>query len=315
MAATLIKGKHPEYTKFYKNADEDNIPFDVTFVIMDSEGNDKTEDDTKIAKTVKAHKHMLAFHSDIFKRMFFGPLKETKNRILIKETTFEAFEKLIEYIYQVDIECKNLTLVELYDIVNLAEKYNMPNLMEELKTQIKNTPLTIQNLMDVVDIASTFSHFEEVFQALMLSCAKFFKENVGLEADMLKFVDKYAKGREMLAFKLVSMVPGLPNGECSLVRTVGLPKCRNCGEEKCMTGQPVLFENMCRGLKVKPNNAANHQTGQYYWGHPWHLVREDKFIIKNVQAPFRVKLNHIEYHVDRWHAAVYHGIPTMRYDC
>ena len=62
----------------------------------------------------------------MFKHMFCWPMKETKKVIEVKETTFEAFKKMIEYIYNVEIECTEISLQELYDIVNLAELYDIP---------------------------------------------------------------------------------------------------------------------------------------------------------------------------------------------
>ena len=57
----------------------------------------------------------------MFTHMFYGPMKETKKVIEVKETTFEAFKKMIEYIYNVDIECTEISLQEIYDIVNLEQ--------------------------------------------------------------------------------------------------------------------------------------------------------------------------------------------------
>ena len=57
----------------------------------------------------------------MFKHMFCWPMKETKKVIEVKETTFEAFKKMIEYIYNVEIECTEISLQELYDIVNLEQ--------------------------------------------------------------------------------------------------------------------------------------------------------------------------------------------------
>ena len=57
----------------------------------------------------------------MFTHMFYGPMKETKKVIEVKETTFEAFKKMIEYIYNVDIECTEISLQEVYDIVNLEQ--------------------------------------------------------------------------------------------------------------------------------------------------------------------------------------------------
>ena len=61
------------------------IPPDVTFVIEDDNGDQ--------AQEVKAHKTFLAVASPVFRKMFYGSAKDTRDVIPVKETTKEAFEK------------------------------------------------------------------------------------------------------------------------------------------------------------------------------------------------------------------------------
>ena len=53
----------------------------------------------------------------------------------VHQTSFTAFEMMINYIYQVDIDCKVLTVDELFELVNLAERYNVAGLMEDFKNK------------------------------------------------------------------------------------------------------------------------------------------------------------------------------------
>ena len=140
---------------------------------------------------ISAHKVILAASSSVFKGMFFGPMKETKDVIEVKETMFEAFERLLEYIYQVDIECRNISLVELYEIMKLAELYDMPELMEELKIQIENFPISMDNLMQVATAAYEYPQFEDVSKAVMVSCAKFLFLHQTI-AEQAEFLSQYA---------------------------------------------------------------------------------------------------------------------------
>merc|ERR1719481_750481 len=109
--------------------DDVGIPFDVTFKIFE---NDNTtvgnyESDVEV-KEVMAHKLILASYSPVFKRMFYGAMKETKDVIPVEQCTAKAFSLLIDHFYQVDINCKEMTIEELFDLVNLAEKYDVPKL-------------------------------------------------------------------------------------------------------------------------------------------------------------------------------------------
>ena len=96
---------------------------------------------------------ILATFSSVFRAMFFGPMRESKDVIPVRETTVEAFKKLIDYIYQVDIDIGGIELIEVFDLVNLAERYNVPELKEELKDQMELVPVALENLMEVATMA------------------------------------------------------------------------------------------------------------------------------------------------------------------
>ena len=96
-----------------------------------------------------------------------------------------------------------MTLLELYDIVNLAEMYVMPTLMDELKIQMEKIPLTMDTLMDVAQTASEFSQFVAVSSSLLVTCAKFLQKSVK-PADQLQFAfDQHAKRRGEIALELL----------------------------------------------------------------------------------------------------------------
>jgi len=257
--SSVIKGKMPAQAILFQDPTGNGMPFDVTFVIVEAdtsnfraeEGLDKGV--TKDAREIKAHKYILAASSSVFKSMFFGSMKESKNVIEVRETTFEAFKKLIEYIYHVDIECKDIILDDLYDIVNLAELYDMPSLMEELKIQMENIPLSMDNLMDVASTASAYSQFEEISQAVMMSCAKFLQKTV---SDKLEFaLTQHSSGKGDIALDLLALVKLLPP----------LVVCSNCRGEPCKVGQGVPHAMMRQGLKMKmvgyyPTSGNVHQV-------------------------------------------------------
>ena len=245
--ATIIKGRTPEHAMLLDPSCS-GIPFDVTFMIE----NTNVDDFGDTRKEIKAHKFLLAALSPVFKGMFFGPMKDDKNVVTVKETTYEAFEKLVEYIYQIDIDCNNMKLLEFYEIVNLAKMYDMPKLMDELKIQMENIPLSMENLVDVAHTATQYSQFDEVSPSLLLACAKFLQKSIGGPAQRLRFaVDQYACGRGDTALELLAMLLDLPPLECY-----------NCGEKDCLTGQTVAQEKITRDLKVKVNN-GEHAIKRY----------------------------------------------------
>merc|ERR1712179_602702 len=245
--STIIKNKITEYVILLRAPESGGIPFDVTFQVVEADCNTVAEEGyDKGVKTVRgeiqAHKNILAASSSVFQGMFYGPMKESKDVIVVKETTAEAFKRLIEYIYHVDIECKDISLVELYDIVNLAELYDMPNLKEQLKIQMENFPLSMDNLVEVATTASEYSQFEEVSKCVKLSCVKFLQKTSSDPADRLDFaLTQHASGNGEIALDLLALVKELPP----------LVECSNCKRKPCAVGQGVSFNRMRPGLKMK----------------------------------------------------------------
>jgi len=129
--------------------DDSDLPYDITFEII---GNGKCK-----GSKIKAHKSILAAFSPVFKRMFYGALKETKDVIPVEQTTAEAFENMIKFLYHVDIDYKNMTVSEMFDLVNLAERYDVPKLMQELTVRLTMVPLSMNNFMEVAHIARVFA--------------------------------------------------------------------------------------------------------------------------------------------------------------
>ena len=213
-------------------------PADVTFHIRDK--------DRAIPGEVKGHKLILSAFSPVFKSMFFGPLKETREVIPIEQTTLEAFEILVEYIYQKDIDWSKMTVLEMYDIVNLAERYQMSDLMTEIKTQMEVVAITDENLMDTAHIATQFSQFPDVSSTLLNSCARFLQKTKRTPVDRLDFaINQSGGGQEVTTLQLLMLVRDLPTLECG-----------NCGEpmEMCMDGKVVeTMDKFTIGLKLRVN--------------------------------------------------------------
>jgi len=259
--SSVIKGKMPEYaTLFHDQETGGGIPFDVTFEIVEADDNTLTDEEldkgvkrvkrikrvTRAKKAqgeIRAHKFILAASSPVFKAMFFGPMKESKDVIEVKGTSFEAFKRLLEYIYHVDIECKNISIFELYDIVNLAEMHDMPKLKEELTIQMKNIPISMDNVIEVATTANEFSQFEEVSDAVMMSCVNFLQKTINDPADeRLEFaLTQFASGNGKIALKLLALVKQLPP----------LIRCKNCKGKPCVVGEDVPYVKMREGLKMK----------------------------------------------------------------
>jgi len=224
------------------------IPTDVTFEIMgythlqlDHSG----EKEVKLGE-VKGHKLIIGLFSPVFKSEFFGPAKDTKDTIPVRETTLEAFEKMLEFIYSKETDWSSLTVLEFYDVVNLAEKYDIPELMGHIKSQMDNIPLSMENVMEVADSAYDFNQFPDVSYSLLLRCAKFIKSKLRTPARLLEFaVDQSGSGQEATVLKLMALIK---QSECS-----------NCNSTPCKNGQEITnAEQLSPGCKMDVNNNDGH---------------------------------------------------------
>jgi len=272
------------------------IPSDVTFKMVGHED--------EVLGELKCHKVLLAAFSPVFKNMFFGPMKETNAVIQVKQTTIEAFEKMIEYIYKPDNDWSGLTVLELYDIINLAERYDMPMLTSEVKAKMQNMALTLETLMDVAHTAAQFTQFEEVSSALLLSCAKFLQKAITGPGDQLQYaVDQAGTGREATVLHLFGLIRNLPP-----------LKCANCGQIKCLASEPVDRQEKFRiGLKIKVNKACS------YWGFNGGSYANKHYSVDSLSVGFpqqQCKVNVKEGNgAVALHVLVYDGVSTFCFDC
>jgi len=240
------------------------VPFDVTFQIM----RINEDEDKEVLGEVKGHKVVLAAFSEVFRDQFFGSLKETKDVIPVEETTLESFEKLIAFIYNKDIDWGALSVLEMYDVVNLVYKYRMPELREEVMVQIEEVAITMDNLMEVAHTATQFIQFPEVSNVLLQSCAKFLQNTIKTSDQKLQFaMAQTDSGQENTVLKLLVLAKDLP----------ALVECPNCGGLKCRDGQVVDgIDKFKIGLKLK----VNEQCGFWNASHVGKV-----YIVESVDTP------------------------------
>ena len=130
-----------DWKQFLKSDSE--LPPDVLFHVSEEKEKEGWEGEEPEEKggDVGAHRLLLAGASPVFRRQFFGSLRETAEVVTIRGTTVEAFRTLINYIYtplgqfSLDhIGCPS----GLFHIVNVAEKYQLPGLRLIAKERFSN---------------------------------------------------------------------------------------------------------------------------------------------------------------------------------
>ena len=177
----------------------------------------------------------------VFKAMFFGLSKETREVVPIRGTSKDAFTLMIHYIYQKKICWMEKSVFLLLKVVNLAEMYDLEGLMEEVKKPLAKYPLTPETVIHVASAAEMFSHFEEISSKLFSHCATFLANQVLTnKAVTNQFASTYIDSPQYaVAFKLLEMVKEVPPVNCN-----------NCMKVVCEDRLPMSLENIRAGCRV-----------------------------------------------------------------
>ena len=218
--------------------DPSDIPYDITFIIEEC-GSD-----------IKAHKLIMAMGSPMFKKQFFGELKENKHEILIENTTKDAFVTMVDFLYGKVVDWSKKTIEDLFDIANMAEKYQIDALKEEIEEAAKRFPFDEQNVVASASTAEQFNQlFENLAKIIIMKCREFLSSLLTVPDDFYEFADKYV-GTELadVALKLLA-------GMKKIKPTV---KTRTCCELKtCRRGKPMVNRADFKvGIRVKINPEA-----------------------------------------------------------
>ena len=150
--------------------------------------------------------------------------KETSDIVPVRQTSLESFETMFDYIYNKTIEWGNVSVLEMYYVVNLAEKYHIPGMLDVVKILMENVHLTMENVIEVADAAAQFNQFPTISSSLIQSYAKFLKTNLKTDGELLQFAISHSgSGQEATALHLLALAKNMP----------GNPICSNCEEENC----------------------------------------------------------------------------------
>ena len=148
---------------------DSTLPPDVTFLVKGGDEGDKG---------IRAHRFLLAGTSPVFNRQFLGPMKDTSEVIEVEGTTPEAFASMINYIYRLPEEgtfnlptCPQM----LFDLLNLAEKYEILPLKIITSQALEALDISRQNLIFSATVATKYKNtgFGDLSQKLLLKCLEF----------------------------------------------------------------------------------------------------------------------------------------------
>ena len=190
-------------------APDSQIPPDVFFLVKgEAEGSESSQ-------PIGAHRIFLAGVSPFFMGMLFGPMKETREVIEVSGTTHEAFNTMINYIYQPPgsqffpapyqpdedeyydedgeedpfnqdkIGCPQ----KFFELLNLANMYQLLSMKRELESNALETlAITNNNVIFAATVAKNFRGiFEDVSTKLLVKCLKFLLKKTKKGGDWIMF--------------------------------------------------------------------------------------------------------------------------------
>jgi len=212
------------------------IPTDIKFVFKVEEQEENTSEE------VWAHKVILAVVSDVFEKEFFGPLKEAKSEIEIKDAKQEEFKVMLDFIYNKQSDLSMYDLYFLSKLYYLAEKYNISAFRSEIISTISQKQVCDENVLDVAIVAELNVAHDMFSETLYERVAVFL---------LRKFAGKLSN-----AFDFFSRVePTQANGLVLLkvmakMKNVVPPVCDNCKAYPCIDGEELTKANFVVGARV-----------------------------------------------------------------
>jgi len=215
------------------------IPKDVAFVIRSQE----------VEQVISAHKVILSIASKVFELQFFGELPETRNEIVIVDSSYEAFSAMIEYIYNINCDWSKEGLPFIAEMFYLGEKYQIEDLKMEMLEVIEKYKVQRSNVLEVAILAESKSHLDEFSKRLYRVVARFLlKYFKGDIQEVLKLfsevkVDPTDPTNSYILHKLLVIITELKASEPR--------QCINCKSQSCLDGKVLTKNNFVSGAMIR----------------------------------------------------------------
>ena len=173
-------------------APDSDLPPDVFFLVNDEENRGESP-------TIGAHKLILAGVSPVFRRMFYGPLKEERDVVEVKETTYEAFDTLVKYIYHPpggppfhlnQINCPQ----KLFELLTLANRYQVFKLATFTSDALESLALNRENMIFAATVAKNYKEvFSDLSTKMTMKCLKFLIDTTSGSGDVCALIKETAE--------------------------------------------------------------------------------------------------------------------------
>ena len=169
-------------------------------------------------------------------------MKAKDGIVVIKDTTKAAFQDFVGFHYEKNIEFNKKPLRELFEILNLAEKYQTKELHDKVGRLIKHFPLTMENVVKVASITQEFSQFNNLSENLFMRCVAFIEEHCASVPSILTLIQGNEDKVTVMALlqdMKATQIPSKPQDDCSKCKVQESKTCFNCNKQPCRKGTRV----------------------------------------------------------------------------
>ena len=154
---------------------DSEVPPDVFFLVTTAEHPEAE------GKSIGAHRVLLSCVSPVFRGMLLGPMKEREEVIKVEDTTHEAFQTMISWIYKVpgqDFSLKDINCPQrLFDLLAVSDRFEILSLKTLTSDALGSLLISNENLIFAATVAKKYNQtvFEDESHRLLLRCLSFIK--------------------------------------------------------------------------------------------------------------------------------------------
>jgi len=250
---------------------EFGIPADIKFLFKKNLADGSTD-----IQEIGAHKCILALASDVFKKGFYGGM-EDNGSIDITDVTKEAFDAMINFIYDKETDLSNYDFDMLCSIYYLSDKYIIPALEKETLEAINSKEIAAEDIINVGILAIQHAVHDKLADALYEASAqrlsRMFCGQLNKAVDYLSEIDA-DDSLDPIACKGVLKI-------MARLKKITPTVCVNCKVFPCISGVKLSRDNFVKGAKINAiadlgDSAVDH-CSRLLDGHGFSFMGVDKY--------------------------------------
>jgi len=209
---------------------------------------------------VKAHRVVLTLLSPVLKIHISegGEWEDTGSEITLKDVAAKPFLAMMDFFYKKNFKLsKECTVIDLFEILKVADRFEVTKLVEHCKDALKNLPIDLNSLVDTVNTAKGYASltpFESISEEIIKRASDCLSNKVdwiknSLTPEVLNSVDKSNK---------LKIIVGHVEAVINIIESETSKECKSCGVVLINNNKAthdnmeckVIFQNMVLGARV-----------------------------------------------------------------